>query len=145
MRTLDAYIIAKKHGRGHDFIEAFAELVWGRGYDVGSDRGLREVVERAGVSWKEVKGVLGDELIEKEWREMTTIHREEVSSLGHWGVPCVRVCSSKRVAVAVANSKNNVTREEAEVIEKQEDNIDEVFVWGQDKLWVVENFIQRLI
>jgi 2-hydroxychromene-2-carboxylate isomerase len=78
---------ARAEGRGTDYVLAFLDGVWARGIDAGSDRGLRQIVERAGLSW-----ALGrKELSNPGWRTEAASNARELSSLGLWGVPCFRV------------------------------------------------------
>jgi len=63
--------------------------VWARGIDAGSDRGLRKIVERAGLTWSEARERLGNET----WRAEAEQNRQEMSALGLWGVPSFRVGS----------------------------------------------------
>ncbi len=84
-------------------------LVWSQAVDAGSDRGLRRIVEGAGLDWAEGRRCLDD----PAWREEAERNREELFDLGLWGVPSFRVGS--------------------------------VAVWGQDRLWVVEDEYRRLV
>ena len=78
---------ARAEGCGTDYVLAFLDGVWARGIDAGSDRGLRQIVERAGLSW-----ALGrKELSNPGWRTEAASNARELSSLGLWGVPCFRV------------------------------------------------------
>ncbi len=96
-------------GRGIEYFRSFMTLVWSQAVDAGSDRGLRRIVEGAGLDWAEGRRCLGD----PGWREEAERNREELFDLGLWGVPSFRVGS--------------------------------VAVWGQDRLWVVEDEYRRLL
>ncbi len=75
-------------GKGPDYLLSFLHGVWAEGIDAGSTRGLRKIVERANLSWAQACLALEDE----SWREVAEHNREEMFSLGLWGVPsfCVR-------------------------------------------------------
>jgi 2-hydroxychromene-2-carboxylate isomerase len=61
--------------------------VWAEGLDAGSDRGLRRIVERAGLDWSAARDAIGDET----WRTVADANRREMLGLGLWGVPSFRV------------------------------------------------------
>ena len=96
-------------GKGIEYFRSFMTLVWSQAVDAGSDRGLRRIVEEAGLDWAEGRRCLGDPV----WREEAERNREELFDLGLWGVPSFRVGS--------------------------------VAIWGQDRLWVVEDEYRRLL
>ena len=100
---------AIEQGRGIEYFRSFMTLVWSQAVDAGSDRGLRRIVEEAGLDWAQGRGYLGD----PAWREETERNREELFDLGLWGVPSFLVGS--------------------------------VAVWGQDRLWAVEDEYRRLL
>jgi len=99
---------AIEQGRGIEYFRSFMTLAWSQAVDAGSDRGLKKIVEGAGLDWTEGRGYLGD----PAWRKEAERNREELFDLGLWGVPSFRVGS--------------------------------VAVWGQDRLWVVEDEYRRL-
>ena len=78
---------AMQQGRGYEFVDAFLSAVWSQGVDAGSDAGMKQIVEAAGLPWPEARDQLGRE----DWREEAEANRLELLELGHWGVPCFRV------------------------------------------------------
>lgn len=80
---------AIEQGKGIEYFRSFMTLVWTQAVDAGSDRGLRRIVEGAGLDWAEGRGYLGD----PAWREEAERNREELFDLGLWGVPSFRVGS----------------------------------------------------
>ena len=96
-------------GKGIEYFRSFMTLVWSQAVDAGSDRGLRRIVEAAGLDWAEGRRYLGD----PAWRAEAERNREELFDLGLWGVPSFRV--------------------------------GDLAVWGQDRLWVVEDEYRRLL
>lgn len=101
-RGLALVPFAERAGKGPGYVLSFMRGVWAEGIDAGGDRGLRRIVERAGLPWGEACIALQDEA----WRQTAEDNRAEMFALGLWGVPSFRV------------------RDTA--------------VWGQDRLWVVE-------
>ena len=71
----------------HNALDKLVGAMATQGIDAGSDRGLRTIVERAGLSWAEAREALKDEA----WRLTAETNREELFALGLWGVPSFRV------------------------------------------------------
>ena len=99
--------IAIEQGKGFDFALSFMRGVWAEGIDAGSDKGLRQITERAGLDWNAAKDLIGGD----HWKAEAEANRTEMMSLGLWGVPSFRV--------------------------------GETAVWGQDRLWVIENVLRQ--
>lgn len=95
-------------GKGRAFLTSFLNGVWTEGLDGGSDKGLRQMAERAGIDWTGVKAALADE----SWRATAEANRERLLELGLWGVPSFHV--------------------------------GDLAVWGQDRLWRVEDELKSL-
>lgn len=86
-RGLAVLARAEAQGRGREFLHSFMHGVWAEGVNAGSDRGLRRLAERAGLSWVDAQAALADE----GWRATAQANRDEMFSLGLWGVPSFRV------------------------------------------------------
>jgi 2-hydroxychromene-2-carboxylate isomerase len=78
---------AREQGRGFEFCQAFLAGVWSQGIDAGTDAGLRQIVENAGLDWSAARQQLGSEI----WRAEAEANRAEMMALGVWGVPSFRV------------------------------------------------------
>lgn len=78
---------AERVGQGQSYVLSFMRGVWSEGLDAGSDRGLRTIVEQAGLSWPEAQQALKDE----GWRRVAEANRVAMLALGLWGVPSFRV------------------------------------------------------
>ena len=89
-RGLSIMPLAERAGRGQDYVLSFMQGVWAEGLDAGSDRGLRKIVERAGLSWDAARSALKDDA----WRAVAEANRAEMFSLGLWGVPSFRVADT---------------------------------------------------
>ena len=74
-------------GRGYEFARSFLSGVWADGIDAGSDRGLKEITERAGLSWSDMLPMLGGD----HWQADAEANQAEMFSHGIWGVPSFRV------------------------------------------------------
>ncbi|MEM7767324.1 MAG: DsbA family protein [Pseudomonadota bacterium] len=79
------YAIAE--GRDMAFSLSFLTGVWADGIDAGSQSGLQQIVERAGLDWSVAKGEIGTD----GWRAIEAANQAELLDLGIWGVPSFRV------------------------------------------------------
>ena len=86
-RGLSLMPYAEREGKGERYVLSFLRGVWAEGLDAGSGRGLRTIVERAGLSWHHAQ----NELKNEAWRAVAEDNRAELLSLGLWGVPSFRV------------------------------------------------------
>ena len=113
-RVFSLYPWARKSGRAAELLLSFAGAAFAEGVDTGSDAGLRFVVERAGLSWSEAREHLDGE----SWRPELEENRRALLALGLWGVPsfCLRGAGGEAL----------------------------YSTWGQDRLWRVEQELQRL-
>ncbi|MFN7164535.1 MAG: DsbA family protein [Hyphomonas sp.] len=78
---------AQAQGRGVEYCQAFLSGVWSQGVDAGSDSGLRQIVEAAGLDWVTARQQLDTDT----WRAEAEANRAEMMALGVWGVPSLRV------------------------------------------------------
>jgi 2-hydroxychromene-2-carboxylate isomerase len=102
------YAIAK--GRGAEFAESGLKAPFADGIDLGSEAGLLQAAQRAGLSAHDVKTALAD----PSWRAVAEENRRALFDAGLWGAPTYRV--------------NGLPAH-----------------WGQDRLWALEEDIQRII
>lgn len=86
-RGLALIPLAERNGLGQAYLLSFMRGVWSEGLDAGSDRGLRRIAERAGLSWADTQAALHD----AGWRAVAEANRSEMFALGLWGVPSLRV------------------------------------------------------
>jgi len=100
---------ARKQGLDYAYTQSWLSGVWSEGIDAGSQKGLKKIVERAGLNWQEAKGMIDSE----DWREEEKANRAEMMEYGIWGVPSFRV--------------------------------GDTITWGQDRLWVTEHALQKLV
>jgi 2-hydroxychromene-2-carboxylate isomerase len=61
--------------------------VWSQGVDAGTDAGMKQIVEAAGLDWTQARAQMASDA----WRAEAEANRLELLELGHWGVPCFRV------------------------------------------------------
>ena len=70
-------------GREREFVLAASRGIWAEAVDVSRDAGLRQVCERAGLSWNACQAALSD----PDLRARVDADTEALAELGHWGVP----------------------------------------------------------
>lgn len=73
--------------KGFEFARSFLSGVWAEGIDAGTDRGLKTITERAGVSWNDVRQWADGD----HWRSVAEENQAEMFGHGIWGVPSFRV------------------------------------------------------
>jgi 2-hydroxychromene-2-carboxylate isomerase len=86
-RGLALVDFAQQQGKGQAYVLSFLHGVWAEGINAGSSRGLRTIVERAGLSWADARLALKDQA----WRGVAERNREDLLALGLWGVPSMQV------------------------------------------------------
>jgi len=86
-RCIATFYYSKGEGKDRDFLLEAGNAIWNEGIDVASDDGLRELTERVGLFWPEVKRALEND----EWRKPCEASREAMTDLGVWGVPVFRI------------------------------------------------------
>lgn len=77
---------AREQGLDVTWMQAFARGVNAHGIRSETDRGLRRIVERAGLDWPTAQQWLTNEA----WREEVEANRQALYQTGHWGVPTFR-------------------------------------------------------
>lgn len=77
---------AKGKDRLEQFFDSLLRAVAVEAIDAATDKGLRVIVERAGLDWNSAR----NSLEQSEWRVWVQQHRDEMSADGLWGVPALR-------------------------------------------------------
>ena len=113
-RCYSLYPWAVSQHKGNELLSSFLKHAFALGVNTNNNRGLRRVVESAGLSWSEAKTHLG----ETGWEALLETNRLSMYEGGLWGVPSYRLIDAQ-----------GQTRLE---------------IWGQDRLWLVAREIRRL-
>lgn len=114
LRGFSLWPFSRSQGREIEYIAAFLRAAFVLGRPTGTDAGLRQVVESAGLSWTEALPFLDSTGYQEELEANRRILYDE---LGLWGVPSYRL----RGPVGEPD----------------------LCVWGQDRLWLVAAEIRR--
>lgn len=112
-RCYSMYPWACEQGRGTQLLSSFLRAAFVQGVNTNSDRGLKKVVENAGLNWAEAKKHIGTD----GWEELLENNRLAMYDAGLWGVPSFRL------------------------LDEQGNSI--LSLWGQDRLWLFSREIQR--
>lgn len=107
------YPWACEQGRGNQLISSFLKAAFVQGINTNNSRGLKRVVESAGLDWSVAKTLVG----QAGWQDMLESNRLAMYQAGLWGVPSFRL-SNRRGEWVLA-------------------------LWGQDRLWLVGREIER--
>jgi 2-hydroxychromene-2-carboxylate isomerase len=94
-------------GRGVELLGEGLRAAFREGVDLAGERGLRQVVEAAGLSWAEACGHRRD----TAWQALFEQNRQGLYGCGIWGVPAFRLLDAQGREMVSA--------------------------WGQDRLWLV--------
>ena len=114
-RAYSLYPWACNQGKGNALLSTFLRLAFAEGVNTNSEKGLRKVVEGAGLSWTEAQGHLGSD----DWKDIVEKNRLAMYQSGLWGVPSFRLLDEAGKEVLA--------------------------LWGQDRLWLFSREIQRIL
>ena len=112
-RAYSLYSWAFEQGRGNEFLSTFLSSVFANRVNANNERGMRRVVEEAGLNWLAARKVIGA----PGWEAMVETNRLALYQVGIWGTPSFRL------------------------LDKRGEEL--LALWGQDRLWVVAREIQR--
>jgi 2-hydroxychromene-2-carboxylate isomerase len=87
-RLLEVFPLAEGTEAQLRLLLSAARAVWSEGVDVATDDGLRYVVERAALGWRDARERIAASSAEPEYAER---NRAELLAAGLWGVPCYRI------------------------------------------------------
>jgi 2-hydroxychromene-2-carboxylate isomerase len=107
------YSWAQEQGRGIEFISAFLRCAFVEGININKPRGLRTVVEQAGLDWSKAQQRVG----QPGWEDALEANRLSMYNAGLWGVPSFRLLNEAGEQILA--------------------------LWGQDRLWLFAREIQR--
>lgn len=112
-RCYSLYPWACEQGMGNQLLSSFLNCAFAKGVNTNNDRGLKQVVEQAGLDWSVAKTVVG----ETDWQALVEDNRQAMYKAGLWGVPSYQLLNRQGESVLA--------------------------VWGQDRLWLVAREIER--
>lgn len=114
-RCYSLYPWARQKDREVELLDCFLKAAFSDGVNTNSDRGMRQVVENAGLLWNEAKQHIdGSDMLEE-----LEANRLAMYEFGSWGVPSYRLLDQSGKTVLA--------------------------LWGQDRLWLFAREIKRLL
>ena len=114
-RCYSLFAMADEVGKGGELLLAFCKMAWSEGIDVGSDQGIKIVVERAGLDWAAASEVIDN----TDWEGPIEENRLQMMASGLWGVPSYRLLDDKGQEVFSC--------------------------WGRDRIWLLAHEIQKAL
>ena len=106
------YPWADSQGKGVELCSSFLRHAFVLGVNTNNDRGLRKVVEAAGLDWSAAQPHRED----KTWEALLEDNRQAMYEAGLWGVPSFRLLNSAGGPL--------------------------LSTWGQDRLWLVAHTLR---
>lgn len=104
---------AAAQDKGIELISAFLRCAFAEGVNINKEKGLRRVVEQAGLEWSTARPLVG----QSGWEDLLETNRLAMYDSGLWGVPSFRLLDESGAEVLA--------------------------LWGQDRLWLFAREIQR--
>lgn len=81
---------AKQEGKATEYLLSYSRGVNAEGLMSETDKGLKIIVERAGLNWQQAKSILQDQEQCNSWQDWAQEHQDELQQLGQWGVPTMQ-------------------------------------------------------
>jgi 2-hydroxychromene-2-carboxylate isomerase len=106
---------AASQGKGVALCSSFLRHAFVLGVNTNNDRGLRKVVEAAGLSWSEAQAHRHDD----SWEALLENNRQTMYAAGLWGVPSFRLLNPSGAPLLAT--------------------------WGQDRLWLVAHTLRNAL
>ena len=111
-RCYALYPWAASQGKGVELCSSFLRHAFALGVNTNNDRGLRRVVEAAGLDWSTAQAHRQD----TAWEALLEENRQTMYAAGLWGVPSFRLLNPAGEALLAT--------------------------WGQDRLWLVAHTLR---
>jgi len=112
-RCYSLFQYVQAKGKEEEYFNTFLKAVWAEGQHGYLTKTLKNIVEKIGLNWKEAKTKLDN----NEWRQLVEKNRQVLYAQGKWGVP----------AMILKNQNKEII----------------LSVWGQDRIWLIEEEIQK--
>ncbi|WP_375177674.1 DsbA family protein [Marinobacter mobilis] len=82
-RCMAIWPFAEQEGRLREWLLSASTGIWSQGVNPATDRGLRRLVEHAGLDWSRARLSLDND----SWRGLAEANRAAMQNAGGWGVP----------------------------------------------------------
>jgi len=145
-RCYALYPWACEQGKGTELISSFLRCAFVEGVNTNTDKGLRTVVENAGLDWLKATDTLkalnrlkasstlkaSDIPGQSDWQAILQANRQAMYDAGLWGVPSFRLLDK--------SVDENVDKSADKSADKSDEQV--LALWGQDRLWLIAREIQ---
>ena len=84
---LAVFPFAQREGKALEYMLSAMKAIWSEGVNVASEKGMKQVVERAGLEWETAYGFLANE----DWRKLVESNQRDLEALELWGVPAFKI------------------------------------------------------
>jgi 2-hydroxychromene-2-carboxylate isomerase len=115
IRAFSLFPWAREQGKEVQFLTAFFKAAFFDGVNTNADKGLKVVVENAGLSWSDALSVIDND----DWHDELEANRLAMYDFDSWGVPSFKL------------------------LDENGDML--LGTWGQDRLWLVAKEIEKYI
>lgn len=115
-RCYSLYPWACEQGKGAELLSSFMRCAFAEGVNINTSKGLKRVVEKAGLDWRQAQKILG----KPGWQAILEENRQAMYDAGLWGVPSFRL-----VDTSAGEGGEQLAA-----------------LWGQDRLWLIARQIQ---
>ena len=112
-RAYSLFPWAREQGKESEFFSAFLQAAFFRGINTNRDKGMRTVVENAGLSWQQAQSIIGNH----NWEAEFEANRMAMYQFQSWGVPSFQLLDKNGQCI--------------------------LGTWGQDRLWLVAEKIKQ--
>ena len=112
-RCYSLYPWACEQGKGTALLSSFLSCAFAEGVNTNTEKGLKKVVEKAGLDWQEAMSILD----QQDWQAILEENRQAMYKAGLWGVPSFQLLDNNSGEPVLA-------------------------LWGQDRLWMIAREIQ---
>jgi 2-hydroxychromene-2-carboxylate isomerase len=106
---------ARGQGKHVELMSSFLKAAFVEGVNTNVDKGLKVVVEKAGLSWEDARKIIDN----NDWQAELEKNRTTMYGFDCWGVPSFRLRDASGKTLVAA--------------------------WGQDRLWLISRKIQEAI
>jgi 2-hydroxychromene-2-carboxylate isomerase len=114
-RVYSLFSWAEENGKGGAMLKAFADMAWAEGLDTGTEAGMKQVCERAGLDWAHAETIIDN----KDWEVWAEENRLQMMQSDLWGVPSFRLLDDKGEELYSC--------------------------WGRDRIWLLAHEIQNAL
>ena len=112
-KAYSLFPVINEAGKGFDYIDALLKSSFQDGVNIGDEDYLEDLITKLDLEWKEIKKALNT----KDWKKVLNDNLEDMYAGDCWGVPSFKITD--------------------------EDGSDPFYVWGQDRMWLLKEEINK--